>query len=93
MTKVLAENVRRLRKERKFSQTALAERAGMSLRGIQEIEYENAWPELTTIEAIAAALAVPPGRLFHDPDLKPSPEDAITVLSELVKASKKQTPV
>lgn len=54
LSNVLAENIRAYRKLRgKMTQATLAARAGMSLRGIQDIEYGDSWPSAETIEAIA----------------------------------------
>lgn len=47
-----------------MSQGTLAVRAGMSLRGIQDIEYGDSWPSAETIEAIAKALEIPSQALF-----------------------------
>lgn len=89
MKNVLAANIRRLRKSKKLSQNALAERAEISFRGLQEIEYENAWPEWETVMALAEALDVSDAELFQDPDIRPpiSPEIALSVVAEAIKKS------
>ena len=87
MKNVLAINVRRLRKQRKLSQNALAERAEISFRGLQDIEYEKNWPEWETVLSIARALGVSEIDLFQDPGLipHPTPDQALTVLLDFVK--------
>lgn len=53
-------NIRWIRQERGLSQTALAERAGLSMGYVSLIEQGNANPRLETITALAAALGVSP---------------------------------
>ena len=48
-----------LRKSRGFSQEVLAEQAGVSLRTIQRVERGETEPRGHTLQALAAALAVP----------------------------------
>src|SRR5690606_32964020 len=57
--KIVAVNVAELRRQRGWTQETLAERADLSLTAIAHLETERRWPELTTIEKIAAALSVP----------------------------------
>lgn len=54
----LAENIKKLRNERKISQSNLAEMAGISLRGLQDIEYKKNVPRPATLKKIAKALDV-----------------------------------
>lgn len=71
----------------KLSQNALAERAEMSFRGLQDIEYEKVWPEWETIVLIAKALNVSETELFQDASFMPaiSPQQALKVISDLVQ--------
>lgn len=69
----IAANMRRLRDTRGLTQEALAERANLSLRGLQEIEAGRVNVRITVLAAIAEALEVPPGAL-----LKPAKMPAVT---------------
>jgi transcriptional regulator with XRE-family HTH domain len=62
-----ARNLRALRKKKKLSQEALAERSGLSLSYISEIERGNREPTLETIEKLAAGLGVAPQALLVNP--------------------------
>jgi transcriptional regulator with XRE-family HTH domain len=62
-----ARNLRALRKKKKLSQEALAERSGLSLSYISEIERGNREPTLETIEKLAAGLGVQPQALLVNP--------------------------
>lgn len=81
--KIVAVNVAELRRQRGWTQETLAERADLSLTAIAHLETERRWPELTTIEKIAAALSVPASRLFVDPTYIPKPtvREALNVLA------------
>ena len=87
MKNILAGNIRRLRKKKKMSQNALAERAEISFRGLQAIEYGITWPGIETITAIAHALDVSEVELFQDLEHlpAPTPEQAVTILSQFVR--------
>lgn len=64
--KLLSTNVRRLRKERKWTQGDLAAEAGVEQAAISLIENARANPTLLVIEAIARALSVRFVDLFED---------------------------
>jgi transcriptional regulator with XRE-family HTH domain len=66
ITKCLANNIKKLRKENDLTQGELAERAGISLVFIQGIEAEKKWISPTTVTAIASALQVPESKLFEN---------------------------
>jgi len=61
---ILAQNVRRLRTAKRFSQTALAEAAGLSLPAIKNLERAKNEPRMRTMQAIARALEVKLQELF-----------------------------
>ena len=61
---VLAENMRLLRKQARISQDVLAERAGLSIGMIKNVELGNRWPLPATTEAIAKGLGVTISELF-----------------------------
>ena len=67
LEKLVVDNIKRIRKEKGFSQEKLAEacNTATSYIGLMEI-YRNV-PKLSTIEKIAQALDVDPLVLFRDP--------------------------
>lgn len=66
ITKVLADNLRRMRKERNLTQTQLADAIGISLASIQGYEAERVWPAMDTIKALAKKFGVDESDLFTD---------------------------
>ncbi|MGW3312204.1 helix-turn-helix domain-containing protein [Streptomyces sp. NPDC001073] len=58
--------IRRLREERGYSLEELAERSGLSFRGLIYIEHGRRNPGVLTILSIASGLDVAPARLFED---------------------------
>jgi transcriptional regulator with XRE-family HTH domain len=60
----LAANMKRLRKERGWSQEALADEAGLDRTYISGIERVLKNPTVTVIERVAAALSCPLGNLL-----------------------------
>jgi transcriptional regulator with XRE-family HTH domain len=63
MAKVVADNVRRLRKARDWTQDDLATRVGLSRGAIGQIERGEVDPALSTAQAIADVFGVPIGEL------------------------------
>jgi transcriptional regulator with XRE-family HTH domain len=63
MSKVVADNVRRLRKSRDWTQAELAARVGISLGALGQIERGEVDPALSTAQAIADVFGVPIGEL------------------------------
>lgn len=61
---VLAQNVRRLRTAKRFSQKALADAAGISLPAVKNLELCKNEPRMRTVQAIAKALDVKLQMLF-----------------------------
>jgi transcriptional regulator with XRE-family HTH domain len=57
--KRLGQNIRELRKERKMSQTELAQRAGVALMTISRLERGEHDPHVRTLSRIARGLGVP----------------------------------
>lgn len=53
--------MKRLRKERKLSQRALAARAGLSFKGLQLLERPGQDPRLSSLDKLAKALGLPEG--------------------------------
>jgi transcriptional regulator with XRE-family HTH domain len=68
LERLVIDNIKRIRKEKRISQEKLAEACNMatSYIGLMEI-YRNV-PKLSTIERIAGALKVDPLTLFQIPD-------------------------
>ncbi len=63
--KVLAFNIRKIRKSKKWTQETLADNASLSIFAIQAAESERSWPLIDTITKIADALGVPTTVLFQ----------------------------
>ena len=63
----LAVNMKRLRKERGWSQEALADEAGLDRTYISGIERKVRNPTIDVIERIARALDAPAGSLLDEP--------------------------
>jgi transcriptional regulator with XRE-family HTH domain len=61
----MGKTLRRIRKAKGMSQAALAERADLSREYVNKIEAGRYDPPLSTINALAKALGVKPGRLFE----------------------------
>jgi len=62
---ILAQNVKRLRTAKRFSQKALAEAAGLSLPTVKNLELAKNEPRMRTVQAIARALDVKLQELFQ----------------------------
>ena len=68
---VLGNNIKKLRKERNWTQEYLAEQAGISVPFMTQIELARKQASLEVIEKIAKAFNVPYSRLFiHSLDTK-----------------------
>jgi transcriptional regulator with XRE-family HTH domain len=61
----IAANIRRLRRERGWTQEQLAEGADLETRYVQTLESRRANPSAATLISVAAALGVGPGTLFR----------------------------
>jgi transcriptional regulator with XRE-family HTH domain len=66
LEKLVVENIKRIRKERGFSQEQLAELCNTATSYIGLLETYKNVPKLSTIEKIAIALDVDPLLLFRD---------------------------
>jgi repressor LexA len=75
--------IRRLREETGLSQRALARKAGISSQYLCDIEIGRTSPSLKSLEKIATALQLPPGRLLQTPDLFSSGVIEIPVLGRV----------
>lgn len=63
---VFTENLKFYRKKAGLSQQQLAERCGMATNYLSEIEREQKFPSVETIERLSAELNVPAHLLFWD---------------------------
>jgi transcriptional regulator with XRE-family HTH domain len=70
----LAANLRRLRKERCWSQEMLAHFAGLHPTEVSRLERGLREPRLRTVMQVAAALKVPVQELIAPPENAPEPE-------------------
>jgi transcriptional regulator with XRE-family HTH domain len=70
----LAANLRRLRKERCWSQEMLAHFAGLHPTEVSRLERGLREPRLRTVMQVAAALRVPVQDLIAPPETAPEPE-------------------
>lgn len=70
----LAANLRRLRKERCWSQEMLAHFAGLHPTEVSRLERGLREPRLRTVMQVAAALKVPVQDLIAPPEVAPEPE-------------------
>lgn len=69
LSNLLAENLKRLRDEKKLSQAQLAEFANVSSKLISEIERGLVWPREDTLIGIASALKVAAAELLFDDEI------------------------
>jgi len=65
---ILSGNIRTRRSEKGFTQAQLAEKAGISIRHLSDIERSDSFPSPETIEKIASALDIPSYILFLPED-------------------------
>jgi len=63
----LAANLKALRQRWAFSQAELAERGGVSVSYVGEIETAVKWPSADVLERLSEALQVKPYQLFMEP--------------------------
>jgi transcriptional regulator with XRE-family HTH domain len=73
----LAANLRRLRKERCWSQEMLAHFAGLHPTEVSRLERGLREPRLRTVMQVAAALKVPVQDLIAPQEPAPEPEPAV----------------
>ncbi|MBE0465885.1 MAG: repressor LexA [Candidatus Desulforudis sp.] len=64
----VGETIRRLREEFGLSQRALARKAGISSQYLSDIEVGRTSPSLKSLDKIAGALEMPPGKLLQTPN-------------------------
>jgi transcriptional regulator with XRE-family HTH domain len=59
------ENIRAARKASKISRAVAAERAGISVGYLGEVERGEKWPKLNVLRAIARSIRVSPAKFFE----------------------------
>ena len=69
-SKIFAQNVRRIRLAKDYSQDELAEQSGLTRNYIGNIERQENSPSLQSMEAVADALGVSLLELLEQPDQK-----------------------
>lgn len=66
LEKIVTENLRTLRVQRKLSQEMLAQKAGISVSYVSMLERGQRTPPLDTLETLARALGVTPVSLLEE---------------------------
>jgi transcriptional regulator with XRE-family HTH domain len=61
---ILGKNLRAARKRLSLTQEQVAERSGVQAGEVSRIERGLRDPQVSTVEKLAAAVELPPGRLF-----------------------------
>lgn len=84
LQKQFGENLKRIRKSKKLSQEAVAERSSTAASYISEVESGNANPTLHTIEKLAASLDIDVVELFFFGQLPLSPEQIRNRIKSIV---------
>jgi len=79
---VLGKNIRRLRKERSWSQADLAEKAGLSIPTVSRLETGDTWIGQETLQGIAEVFGVP----LHELLLEGAPPAKVPVPVALMEA-------
>ncbi|MGA7744359.1 MAG: helix-turn-helix transcriptional regulator [Polyangia bacterium] len=68
----VAANTRRLRRKQGWTQEVLAEKAGMEVRYVQEIERAKTNMTLAILVDLASALGVHPRVMLNEAEMKPA---------------------
>lgn len=84
---VLGGNIRKIRKEFGWTQQFLAEKAGISVPFMTQIELGRKSASLEVIQSIAAALGVSYRQLFDEPELFPVPARHLSSLERRLSDS------
>lgn len=64
---ILAKNIKALRRKHGLTQESLAEKSGLSVVAIKQVEGGKRWPREKTLDAIAKAFSVNRSSLMSDP--------------------------
>ena len=82
--KIVAKNIRLLRKRRKISQLEFAKRCGLTPRYASRMENDPQNLSLDTLSEIARVLEVPISELFSLPIAAPIPKNASEAFANLI---------
>ena len=87
---VLAQNIKSFRIHREWSQADFAEKAGISIPFLSDIERGNKWPSPDTLSKIAKAFKVDVYELFRkeNPATRDNRDYTARVIKELLIAQK-----
>jgi transcriptional regulator with XRE-family HTH domain len=86
---VLAQNIKSFRIHRDWSQADLAEKAGISIPFLSDIERGNKWPHPDTLSRLAKALKVDVYELFREEILTDENRDyTARIIKEILIAQK-----
>ena len=89
--KVFGKRLRSLRRAKDMTQEQVAERAGLSLQSVGEIERGRGNPTLVNVERLSEALSVELTELFDLGDVKMTREQAVQeILARLEGATEEQ---
>lgn len=84
---VLGSNIRKYRKEFGWTQQLLAEKAGISVPFMTQIELGRKSASLEVIQSIAVALGIPYRQLFDEPDTAEPPVRNLRALEKRLSNS------
>ncbi len=84
---ILAENIKRFRKEKAWTQTELGDRAGLALPTIQSYEYLNSSPTMENLEKLSRVLGKSVPEFFKEYEKSPekiAENESISMFRELL---------
>lgn len=89
---LIAGRIKGHRKRLKLSQEALALRAGLTLRGYQDIEYAVSPPSIATLKRLASAVDVDPSALLAEQVVmvQPSAKEALEIVKNALEQAEKR---
>lgn len=64
--KILSQNLKRIRKEKKLSQSVISEKSGVITSTYSRVESSQVSPNLSTLEKLAEAMEVPMADFFEE---------------------------
>lgn len=82
----LGKRIQELRKNKKLTQPALAEKIGVDGKYISRIETGSSYPSLDTIDSLAEALEVEVKELFNFQHLKDR-EELVNIINQRIKTA------
>ena len=82
---IIGSNVKTYRRRLKMTQEQLAEKSGITVKYVSNIECAISFPSSSVIAAIAKALTVPEYKLFVPEDIKQEQHDASYISKDVLK--------